>query len=51
MAGARRRPYIRNRNLALAGGVAGMALAAFCFRDAYERRGRQRSQVASWLGI
>ncbi len=52
MAGARRRgPYIKSRNLAIAGGVVGMAFAAFCFRDAYERRSKSRPPAVTGLGI
>ena len=47
----RRRPYLPSRGVAIAGGIAGMVFAAFCFRDAYERRGKQRPAAVSWLGI
>lgn len=47
----RRGAYFKDRRLALVGGVAGLAFAAFCFRDAYERRGRQRPGLVSYLGV
>lgn len=52
MTGARRRqPYIKNQQVALGCGVVFIVAAAFCFRDAYERRGADRPAVVSWLGV
>lgn len=47
----RRGPYIKSRELAIAAGIAALGAAAFCFRDAYERRNKKRGPVASWLAI
>ena len=52
MAGAKRRgPYIKDQRVAIAGGVVGLVVAAFCFRDAYERRNKGRPVAVSWLGV
>ena len=47
----RRSPTIKDQRVAIAGGIAGMIFAAWCFRDAWERRGQHRPAVASWLGV
>ncbi|MDA8290470.1 MAG: hypothetical protein M0Z33_02145 [Actinomycetota bacterium] len=51
MATRRRGPYIASQKVAVGAGVAAMVVAAFCFRDAWERRGRARPAAASWLGV
>lgn len=48
---ARRRPYFESQRAALILGVGALAFGAFCLRDAYERRGRSRPPLVSWLGI
>lgn len=42
-------PRIPNRNVALFGGAACMILGAWMLHDAYEKRGRRRPFVASFL--
>ena len=48
---SRRRPYVANQRVAIAAGVVSLGAAAFFFRDAWERRGRGRPALASWLGV
>jgi|GEM_PF-5259281 len=47
----RRRPYVADQRVAVAAGVVSLVAAAFFFRDAWERRGKPRPPVASWLGV
>jgi hypothetical protein len=44
-----RRPYIRDRQLALLAGYGGIILGALCLWDAYENRGRQRPFLTKML--
>lgn len=40
-----RRPYFRDKGVALGVGVAGLALAWFALSDAYERRGGDQPRL------
>ncbi|MGO9207633.1 MAG: hypothetical protein ACLQBX_15870 [Candidatus Limnocylindrales bacterium] len=44
-------PLFKNPDAAVVCGVACLLLAAFCFSDAWEKRGRQRPWPARWLAI
>ena len=43
------RPWIRDRNAALALGYGGILLGALCLWDAYENRGRRRPFLTKLL--
>ena len=47
----RKRPVFKSQGLAVACGVASLAFAAWCFRDAYEHRGKNRPLIVSWIGV
>lgn len=44
-------PYFADPTVALVLGFAALGAAIWCFRDAYERRGRQRPALISYLGV
>lgn len=45
------RPTVRDRDLALYGGVALSLAGAFLLRDAWERRGRKRPALMKVFGL
>lgn len=45
------KPVFKNPDVAVVCGVAGLLFAAFCFHDAWEKRGRARPWPARWLAI
>lgn len=44
-------PYFSDPVVPVVLGFAALGAAIWCFRDAYERRGRQRPAIVSYLGV